>query len=224
MQIIPIELNLHTKKWLLLPLYIPPDQNPTYFKEKLQRAIDFFSTTYDNIITLGDFNMDVNEAAIRSIMEDNGFVTLINSPTSIKSVNGRCIDLIMTNSNNSCICSITFETGFSDFHHLVYTILKTTYNRLPPKVISYRCYRNFSESQFREGLAHKKYINSPKSYAEFENQYVTLLNSFVTRKSVSIRGNNKPHMSKKLRKCYNGTGSIEKISKLNSEEFGHTEV
>ena len=43
------------------------------------------------------------------------------------------------------------------------------------------------------------YENPPKSYAEFENQCVTILNSFAPKKSVSIRGNNKPHMSKKLR-------------------------
>ena len=69
---------------------------------------------------------------------------------------------------------------------MVYTILKTTYDRLPPKVISYRCYRNFSESQFREELAHKTYKNPPKSYAEFENQHVTILNSLAPKKSVSI--------------------------------------
>ena len=95
MQIIPIELNLRTKKWLLLPLYRPPHQNPMYFKENLQRAIDFFSTTYDNIITLGDFNMDVNEAALRSLIKDNGLVNLKNSPTSFTSAHGRCIDLIL---------------------------------------------------------------------------------------------------------------------------------
>ena len=71
MQIIPIELNLHTKKWLLLPVYRPPNQNPAYFRENLQQATDFFSSTYDNILMLGDFNMDENEAGIRSIMEDN---------------------------------------------------------------------------------------------------------------------------------------------------------
>ena len=43
------------------------------------------------------------------------------------------------------------------------------------------------------------YKNPPKSYAEFENQYVTILNSLAPKKSVSIRGNSKPHMSKKLR-------------------------
>ena len=51
-----------------------------------------------NILMLGDFNMDENEAGMRSIMEDNGLVNLINSSTCFKSANGRCIDLIMTNS------------------------------------------------------------------------------------------------------------------------------
>ena len=219
MQIIPIELNLSTKKWLLLLLYRPPHEKPTYFKENLQRAIDFFSHTYDNIITLGDFNMDINEATIRSVMENNGLVSLINSPTSFKSTNGRCIDLIMTTSKNSCICSSTFETGISDFHHMVYTILKTTYDRLPPKVISYRCYRNFSESQFREELAHKMYKNSPKSYAEFENQYVTILNSLALKKSVSIRGNNKPHMSKKLRNAIMKRARLRNRANLNRKDL-----
>ena len=43
------------------------------------------------------------------------------------------------------------------------------------------------------------YKNTPKSYADFGSQYVTILNSFAPMKSVSIRGNNKPHTSKKLR-------------------------
>ena len=218
MQIIPIELNLRTKKWLLLPIYRPPHQNPVYFTENLQRAIDFFSMTYDNILTLGDFNMDVKEAGIRSIMEDNGMVNLINNPTSFKSANGRCIDLIMTNSKNSCFCSKTFETGFSDFHHMVYTILKTTYDRLPPKVINYRCYKNFSEPHFREELVHKMNKNPPKSYTEFENLYVATLNSFAPKKSVSIRGNNKPHMSKKLRNAIMKRSRLKNQANLSRKE------
>ncbi len=133
------------------------------------------------------------------MMEENGMTNLIHSPTCFKSASGRCIDLIMTNSKNSCFCNNTFETGFSDFHHMVYTILKTTFERLPPKVVSYRCYRNFSEISFREELVRKMQLNPPKDYAGFENLYVTTLNSFAPKKSVSIRGNNKPHMSKELR-------------------------
>ena len=126
----------------------------------------------------------------------------------------------MTNWKNSCICSSTVETGFSDFHHVVYTILKTTYDRLPPKVISYRCYRNFSEPQFREELAHKMYKNPPpKSYAEFENQYVTTLNSFAPKKSVSLRGNNKPHMSKKLRNAIMKRARLKNRANLSRKDM-----
>ena len=32
----------------------------------------------------------------------------------------------------------TFETGFSDFHVMLYTMLKSTYQKLPPKNIRYR--------------------------------------------------------------------------------------
>ena len=32
-QILPIELNLRSKKWLLLPIYRPPTQNDNYFRE-----------------------------------------------------------------------------------------------------------------------------------------------------------------------------------------------
>ena len=100
--------------------------------------------------------------------------------TSVTLANGGCIDLIMTMTNDSCLCSNTFETGFSDFHHVVYITLKSTYARLPPKVVSYRCYRSLSETHFREELAHKMYENLA-GYAESENLYVSTLNSLVHR-------------------------------------------
>ena len=77
MQIIPIEPNLRTEMWLLLPMYRRPHQNPTSFTESLQSAIDFFSTTYGNILPLGDFNMDVKEAAIRSIVDETWLAILM---------------------------------------------------------------------------------------------------------------------------------------------------
>ncbi len=82
---------------------------------------------------------------------------------------------------------------------MMYTTLKTTVERLPPKVVSYCCYGNFSEISFREQLVRKMQLNPAKDYPGFENLYVTTLNSFASKKSVYIRGNNKPRMSKQLR-------------------------
>ena len=63
----------------------PPNHNHAYLRENLQGATDFFLSTYDNILLLRDFNMDEDEADTRSIMEENGLVNLIHSPTCFKS-------------------------------------------------------------------------------------------------------------------------------------------
>ena len=75
-----------------------------------------------------------------------GYISsLIQTPTCFKSASGRCIDLILTNCKHGCFSSKTFETGFSDFHYMVYANLKTTFTRLLPRVVRFRTYRSFSE-------------------------------------------------------------------------------
>ena len=39
-------------------------------------------------------------------------------------------------------------TGLSDFHKLVVTILRTSFEPLPPKIIKYRNYKNSDEDKF----------------------------------------------------------------------------
>ena len=48
----------------------------------------------------------------------------------------------------------TLETELSDHHLLIYTILKKTYEVLPPQTIRYRQWKYVDESIFRNHLAH----------------------------------------------------------------------
>ena len=80
-----------------------------------------------------------------------------------KSSNGSAIDLILTNNNHLYQKSQSFETGISDHHHLIYTMLKSKYERMPPKTITYRSYKNFAEELFKED------IRSDCSYIEGGN-------------------------------------------------------
>ena len=125
-QIIPIDLNHRNKKWLLIQIYRPPCQNFAHFKEELERKIDFYSNSYDTHMILVDINMEIEDPILRSFMEKHNLNSLIKMPTCFRSDRGRCIDLILTNKQHSCFSSQTFETGFSNFHHLLYTMLKTT--------------------------------------------------------------------------------------------------
>ena len=42
-----------------------------------------------------------------------------------------------------------FEKGLSDAHKLVVTVLKSTFPKFPPNVITYRSYKNFSNNLLR---------------------------------------------------------------------------
>ena len=104
--------------------------------------VDFYSRTYDNVLTTGDFNLEENSPTMRNMMNDHNLSSLIQTPSCFKTTDGRCIDLILTNCRDGRFNTKTFETGFSDFYHMMYTNLKTTYTRLPPRIIKFRSCRN----------------------------------------------------------------------------------
>ena len=158
--------------------------------------IDFYSKSYNNHMIIEDFNMEIEDPILHSLMEDHNLNSLVKTPTCFKSDRGRCIDLILTNKQHSCFSSQTFETGFSDFHHLVYTILKTTSIKLPPKKIKDRCYRNFSESKFHNDLTKRFRAHPSNDYNDFERSFILTLDKYAPLKTIVIRGNNNPHMNK----------------------------
>ena len=44
------------------------------------------------------------------------------------------------------------ETGLSDFHRMIVTVMKTSFQRLPPKIRRYRDYSNYDRNIFRASL------------------------------------------------------------------------
>ena len=79
--------------------------------------------------------------------------SLIKEPTCHKNLNNMsCIDLILTNSACNFQGSCVMETGLSDFHRIIVTIMKITFERLPPKIRTYRNYNKFYNHKFRETL------------------------------------------------------------------------
>ena len=43
---------------------------------------------------------------------------------------------------------MTMETGISDFHKMVITVLKIFYKKQKPKIIHYRNYKTFNDNLF----------------------------------------------------------------------------
>ena len=200
-QALPIEVNLRKSKWIIVPIYRPPSKDKNEFNENMIKLLDFYAKTYSNILILGDFNMVENELAMKSLIDSHALFSMIHEPTCFKNPDGRCIDLMLTNKKYSFKNTQTFDTGESDFHRLIYTMFKTTFVKLPPKSIKYRCYKKFEISVFENDLATKLLGISPNDYSLFEKSFNEILDKHAPLKVKTIRGNNKPFINKDLRKA-----------------------
>ena len=127
--------------------------------------------------------------------------SLINSPTCYKSTNPSCIDLILTNKKNHFMKSATFETGLSDHHKLITTILRKTISKGNSKKMFYRDYKRFDQKKFETELKLK--LNSQKnlSYSTFQAVFLEILNKIAPVKVKVLRFNNNVFMTKSLRKA-----------------------
>ena len=198
-QAIPLELNFRESKWLLLPLYRPPYQDEAYFVEQLQRISDFYDKSSQKLLVIGDFNMIASNPILSSYIENNGMHSLLKTPTCFKSRPGRCIDLMLTNMRHSFMQSQCFKTGFSDCRHRVSTVLKIRHTKLPRKRIKFRDYRNFTKENFEADLSSAIAEKRPHDLQEFEKIFDETLGKHAPFKSITIRGNNKSHITKTLR-------------------------
>ena len=148
-----IELNLRKTKWLLYGTYHPPEQDDKYFFDCLGKALDIYSNKYDKFLLIGDFNAEVGETHLDNFLKDNDAKNIVKVKTCFKNIeNPSCIDLFITNSVNSFQNTTSISTGLSDFHKMVVTVLKTTFQKSKPREIIYRDYSKFNEQIFRETL------------------------------------------------------------------------
>ena len=117
---------------------------------------------------------------------------LINDPTCYKNPNNpSSIDMILTNRKNCFENSITIETGLSDHHKMIITVMKSKFKKKDPNIINFRCYKHFNEDLFLEQLksalqnTHREMV-----YDDFKQTFLTILNLHAPMKKKLIRGNN----------------------------------
>ena len=220
LQIIPIEINLRKSKWLIIPIYKPPCTSGisgTYFIEYMNRIIDYYSQKYDNILTMGDFNMEITNKDMDHFMKSNNFHSLNKKPTCFKSKRGSCIDIFLTNKHRSFKYTNAFETGMSDHHLMIYTMFKTTFDKGKPIHIKYRSYKKFDSNIFTADL--QANIYNIDNYDNLEKYITDILDRHAPIKNKVLRANNKPFMNKTLKKAISNRSRLRNIANKTGNEI-----
>ena len=195
-----LEINIRLRKWLLVGLYKPPNQNNSLFLEKMSKNLSIYLDSYENITLLGDFNMTPEDKNLQNFVDCFSLENLINEPTCFKG-NPSCIDLIITNRKSYFKSTCVTVTGISDFHKLTAVSLKSQILKAPPKIKYYRNYKSFDENKFKEDLKSQLDSIETLEYSLFESIFINVLNTHAPLHTKPVRANNHQFMTKALRKA-----------------------
>ena len=218
-EVLFIEVNLSHSKWLFVACYHPPSQNNDLFFRKLSNQINFYLKTYENFFIAGDLDCQETEPIPSEFLNMHSAKNIVKEETCFKSIeNPSCIDLFLTNKPNLFFNTSTINTGLSDYHKMVVTVLRKTFQRAQPKVVSYRDYKNFDNELFKSSLQNAlNEINRP-DYIKFKEVFLETLNKDSPVKQKTIRGNHAPYMTKGLRKA------IMRRSELETKYHKHRDI
>ena len=141
-----------------------------------------------------------NDHEIRNFLDAYGLKNLVKEATCFKSnTNPRTIDLILTNRKRCFSNTLATETGLSDFHLMVSTVLKSGFVKRGPKIINYRDYSKFDPVKFRSDLREElcKCYRDGATYDHFN----ATVDKHAPLKKKSVRANDGAFMTKALRKA-----------------------
>ena len=194
---------MRKRKWLVCCSYNPHKDNISNHLQLIRKKLDLYSSSYERIILVGDFSSEINDKCMNDFCESYNLSSLIRESTCYKNPeNPSCIDLFLTNSPNSFQNSGVVETGLSDFHRMIVTVMKTSFQRLPPKIRHYRDYSNYDNNMFRVSLFNE--LSKLNIEAIDLNKFITVcidtLNNHAPSKKKYIRSNDLPFMNKELSK------------------------
>ena len=114
--------------------------------------------------------------------------------------------------------SKSFQTGFSNHHHMIYTTLSRTFNKLPPKKIIYRDYKNCCHLHFEDDLKRTFASAYPFIYRHLESIFMKTLDENAPSKTKIYRGNKKSHMNRTLHKTIMKRSTLKRIANKTKRE------
>ena len=209
-----IELVINKSKWFQIGGYNPHKDNTSYFLRNISKMVDANIRKYEIFLLIGDFNADIKDHAMSEFCEMYNLKNLINEPTCYKNPNNlSSIDVILTNRKRSLEISMAMETGLSDHHKMIITVLKSNYKKRGPLLVNYRSYRKFDENLFRNELGNtlENLIGENMGYDEFKNVFLKNLNLHAPMKKKSVWGNNAPFMNHALSQAFMHRSKLKNI-------------
>ena len=94
----------------------------TYHLQEIGKGLEFYSSNYERILLMGDFNSKMSKASMNSFCNLYNLKYLIQEPTCYKNPQRpSCIDLFLSNCEYYFLKTEILETGLPNFQKLIIT-------------------------------------------------------------------------------------------------------
>ena len=167
-QVIPFEVVLRTK-WPFVSNYKPPSGSSQRFLGILSDLLDFYSREHASKVVYGDVNLEPTNSITLNFLSSQNFINLMKKKYSSQNIS-------------------PYETGPSDHHHLINSVMKTAFSSEEAKKLTYKDYSKFSPKAFEDNLMLDSY-HSKHDYLEFEKHFVNTLHKHAPKKTKITQGN-----------------------------------
>ena len=111
---------------------------------------------------------------------------------------------MLTNSYRSFHESCAIETGLSDFHEMIFTVMKSYFHKKKSKIIKYRDYSNFFKEECSQHILNEmsnRALDNSNNYNIFLNICKDAIDERAPIKRKYLRFNQSPFMNKDISKA-----------------------
>nr|CAH7734724.1 unnamed protein product [Callosobruchus chinensis] len=153
-----VKINCRDYNFVLGVAYKPPTVNYKYFIDSLEVSFTIASTHSENILFLGDVNINFLSADsvatkyFNSMLTSLGLNQLVSEPTHITDHSTSLIDIVLYNNVNFIDSTFVRASNFS-LHECVGCNIKFMKPRNEPKYFTYRDFKNFDADSFHHDLS-----------------------------------------------------------------------
>ena len=115
--------------------------------KKLVKVIKEINSEKETEIVFSDLiqreDHDLSHLIMLSFMNNENFINPVKENTCFKG-KVSCINLILTSRRHSFKYTSSNETGLNGHHHLISSMMKTTFEKEDSNILVYRDYKNFN--------------------------------------------------------------------------------
>nr|CAH7753143.1 unnamed protein product [Callosobruchus chinensis] len=208
-------------------IYRPPARNLNNAVDILDESLSYLATSYDNVMILGDLNVNFLEHKNRMsyCIESYNMKQLIEEPTRITDQTSSLLDpIFFSNQELNCGAGTINADHISD-HRAVYCNIRVKYPKCPQKVVTFRDFSKFDKDAFNIDLFNVNwldivYINGIEEKITFLTEKITALFDYhAPHKTVRVTKPRAPWINSKVKKAFQKRDkALTKFKRSNTTE------